>query len=158
MNAPSAEHATFAVERRFDATPAEVFAAWSQPAVKQRWFGDADGWEDVEHKLDFRFGGREYSTGRQPGGPLHVNDTVFLNIVADRRIVFAYTMRLDEKPISASLATMEVRPDGKGARLIYTEQAAFFDGGDNVGQRESGWNWLLGQLEKVLGENSTARA
>jgi hypothetical protein len=53
---------------------------------------------------------------------------------------------------------MEVRPDGKGARLTYTEQAAFFDGGDNVGLRESGWNWLLGQLEKVLGENCAARA
>ncbi|MGF1628788.1 MAG: SRPBCC family protein [Kiloniellaceae bacterium] len=158
MTETSVEHATFKVERRFDATPAQVFAAWAQPAVKRRWFGDADGWEDVEHKLDFRVGGSEFSAARQPGGPLHVNDTVFLNIVPERRIAFAYTMRLDDNPISASLATVEIRPDGRGTRLTYTEQAAFFDGGDNVGLRESGWTWLLGQLEKALAENSAMQA
>jgi uncharacterized protein YndB with AHSA1/START domain len=154
----SLEHASFALERRLDAAPARVFAAWAGPAVKRLWFGDADGWEDVGHSLDFRVGGREFSSARQPGGPLHVNDTVFLNIVPERRIVFAYTMRLDDKPISASLATVEIRPDGKGTRLVYTEQAAFFEGLDGVAMRESGWTWLLDQLEKALEGKIAAQA
>ena len=158
MTKLSVEHASFAIERRLDAAPARVFAAWAEPAVKRLWFGDADGWEDVEHRLDFRVGGREFATGRQPGGPLHVNDTVFLHIVPERRIVFAYTMLLDDKPISASLATVEIRPDGKGTRLVYTEQAAFLDGLDGAATREGGWTWLLDQLEKILERKVAARA
>jgi uncharacterized protein YndB with AHSA1/START domain len=158
MTNASIEHAGFTLERHLDAAPAEVFAAWAEPSVKRRWFGDADGWEDVVHNLDFRVGGSEFSSARQPGGPLHVNETVFLNIVPQRRIVLAYTMRLDDKPISASLTTVALLPDGGGTRLVYTEQAAFFDGLDGVEQRRSGWSWLLGELEKAVVAKAAAPA
>jgi uncharacterized protein YndB with AHSA1/START domain len=36
----SVEHATFVIERRYDASPARVFAAWADPAAKRRWFGN----------------------------------------------------------------------------------------------------------------------
>lgn len=150
MSGSSTEHASFTLERRLDAAVAEVFAAWAEPAAKRRWFGDADGWQDVEHRLDFRVGGSEYSAGRLPGGPLHVNETVFLDIVPERRIVFAYTMRLDDSPLSASLATVMLQPDGGRTRLTYTEQVAFFEGRDDVESRRSGWLWLLAQLEARL--------
>lgn len=150
------EQAGFTIERRLAAAPVAVFAAWAEPALKRRWFGDADGWQDVEHRLDFRVGGSEYATGRQPGGPLHVNETVFLNIVPQRRIVFAYTMRLDDKPLSASLATVTLQPEGGGTRLVYTEQAAFFEGRDGVESRRSGWDWLLDQLTAVVAGKATA--
>jgi uncharacterized protein YndB with AHSA1/START domain len=143
------EHARFTMERHLDAPLAAVFAAWAEPAAKRRWFGEADGWEDVEHRLDFRAGGSEYSAGRLPGGPLYVNETVYLNIVPGRRIVFAYTMRLDDKPLSASLATVTLQPDRGGTRLVYTEQITFFEGRDDVESRRSGWSWLLGRLEAV---------
>lgn len=154
----STKHARFTVERRFDAAPDRVFAAWADPAAKQRWFGDADGWEDVTHSLDFRVGGSERSTARQPGGPMHVNETVFLNIVPQRRIIFAYSMAMDDKPISASLATVEFLAEEGGTRLVYTEQGAFLDGLDDVSLREGGWAWLLGQLAKELGEPAGAAA
>ena len=31
-------HATFALERTYPSSPAQVFAAWADPAVKARWF------------------------------------------------------------------------------------------------------------------------
>src|SRR3546814_12525552 len=72
MESRQEQHATFTLERRLDAPPAAVFAAWAEPALKRRWFGEADGWEDVEHRLDFRVGGSEYSSARQPGGPRQI--------------------------------------------------------------------------------------
>src|SRR3546814_5473466 len=126
-----------------DVCSSDLFAAWAEPALKRRWFGEADGWEDVEHRLDFRVGGSEYSSARQPGGPRHVNETVILNIVPERRIVFAYTMRLDDRPISTSLATVALEPDNGGTRLTYTEQGDFFDGLDGGASRQDGWTWLL---------------
>lgn len=152
MTQHSVDHASFTIERHLAASPAEVFAAWADPAAKRRWFAEADGWQDIEHSLDFRVGGRETSSGRQPDGPLFGNETVFMNIVEERRIVFAYTMLLDGKAISSSLGTVELRPDGAGTLLVYTEQAAFFDGADSVEPREGGWTWLVGQLARELGE------
>ncbi len=32
-------HATFVLERTYEASPAQVFAAWATPAAKARWFG-----------------------------------------------------------------------------------------------------------------------
>ena len=38
MRQRSAHHATFVIERIYDASPARVFAAWSEPEAKARWF------------------------------------------------------------------------------------------------------------------------
>jgi uncharacterized protein YndB with AHSA1/START domain len=40
----SIQHATFAIERTFEATPAQVFAAWADPAAKARWFVGPGDW------------------------------------------------------------------------------------------------------------------
>ena len=56
------------------------------------------------------------------------------------------------QPISSSLATMEFLADGTGTRLVFTEQAAFFPGGDGIEIREAGTRELLGQLAAELGE------
>ena len=68
----------------------------------------------------------------------------------DRRIVFSYTIDRGETRISASLSTVELLPDGAGTRLVFTEQAAFLDGGDQPEIREGGWRSLLEKLDAVL--------
>ena len=156
MGPTTTEHVTFTIERKFAASPERVFAAWSDPAAKRGWFAEADGWTDIEHAMDFRVGGKESASGRQPDGPRFANETVFMNIMPQRRIVFAYTMLLDGKAISASLATVAFAPDGKGTKLTFTEQAAFFEGGDGAAMRKEGWTWLLGQLPGELGERAVA--
>ncbi len=150
MTLPSVTHATFVIERRYAASPPELFRAFADPALKERWFGGGEGWEDISYELDFRLGGSEHSSARQPGGPAHVYDARFLNIVPERRIVSSYVMHLDETPISVSLATVTLEPIADGTRLVYTEQGAFLDGQDKVEQREAGCAWLLDQLGAVL--------
>lgn len=66
------------------------------------------------------------------------NDTVFLDIVPERRIVVAYTMTFDGRRTSVSLATIELGESEGGTRLVYTEQGAFLDGLDQAKMRESG--------------------
>jgi uncharacterized protein YndB with AHSA1/START domain len=71
MTERSVTHATFVVERTYDASPARVFAAWAEPAAKARWFAGPDEWGPGEHELDFRVGGWEISRGGPQGGPVH---------------------------------------------------------------------------------------
>jgi uncharacterized protein YndB with AHSA1/START domain len=146
MTERSVTHATFAVERAYDVSPARVFAAWAQPEAKARWFMEAGG----EFELDFRVGGREFSRGALPDGSSYTFEGRYQDIVADERIVYAYDMHLDDRRISVSLATVELKPDGDRTRLIFTEQGAFLDGFDTPEQREQGTGTLLEALGEEL--------
>lgn len=150
MTPRSVTHATFVIERVYPASPARVFAAFSQPALKARWFVGPDDWQAQEHRLDFRVGGREINRGGPPGGPVHAFDAVYQDIVQDRRIVFTYDMHVGDARLSVSLTTVELVPEGKGTRLIFTEQGAFLDGHEAPAQRELGTRELLESLARAL--------
>ncbi len=146
----SVTHATIVIERRYDASPARVFAAWADPKAKARWFAGSDDWELTGYELDFQVGGRERSASRPPGGPAHIYEARFQDIVPDHRIIFAYDMSLDQTRISVSLATVELESASAGTRLIYTEQGAFLDGHAAPAERERGFGALLDALDAEL--------
>lgn len=150
MTTPSIVHSTFVIERTYPASAARVFAAFSNPATKRRWFADGEGWQIDEFKVDFRVGGRETSRFRFKDGPEVSNDTVYQDVVPDKRIVFVYAMTIGEKRISASLASVELFASGKGTRLVYTEQGQFFDGADQPKGRELGCAELFDKLGEEL--------
>ena len=146
----SVTHATFTLERSYDAPPARVFKAFADPAIKRRWFVEGEGWALEEFVGEFKVGGFERSRFRFRGGEPIRNDTSYHDIVPNERIIFAYTMTLGENRISASLATCEFKPSGAGTQFVFTEQGAFLDGLDQLDQREGGWKVLLDALEKEL--------
>jgi uncharacterized protein YndB with AHSA1/START domain len=146
----SVTHATFVIERSYPASAARVFAAFADPAKKKRWFAEGEGFDVDEFKMDFRVGGSETTRFHTKDGMALTNNTVFHDIVPDHRIVFAYTMSVADKRISASLVTVEFLPDDPGSRLVFTEQGAFFDGADGPAMREDGWRQLLAALAEEL--------
>ena len=150
MTQRSVAHATFVIDRTYDATPARVFAAWASRDAKAKWFVGPDEWEKSNHQLDFRVGGKESVSGGPPGGPMHHYNALYQDIVPNERIVTTYNMHMDDIKTSVSVATLEFRAEGKGTRLIMTEQGAFLDGHDSVEGREEGTRQLLNNLEKTL--------
>lgn len=154
----SVTHSTFVIERNYPAAPERVFNAFKDPARKRHWFAEGEGFAVDEYELDFRVGGFERARFRfVTGQPLEegtpcANDTLYMDIVDNRRIVFAYTMTVGGARISCSLGTVELRPAGGGTDLIYTEQAAFFEGADGAEVREQGWRGLFDQLAKELAD------
>jgi len=146
----SVVHDTFVVERIYDAPPERVFAAWSDPKVKAQWFAGPDEWDNSDHELDFRVGGREHLSGGLPDGPTYSYDATIQDIVPNERIIHTYDMHLDGKRISVSVATVEFLSAGEGTRLVLTEQGAYLDGLDDPRQREQGTNELLEALKNYL--------
>jgi uncharacterized protein YndB with AHSA1/START domain len=72
--------------------------------------------------------------------------------VPNARLVYSYVMHLDDKKISVSLATMQLKDMGGRTTLKVTEQGAFLDGYDDAGSREHGTGYLLDALGASLKE------
>jgi uncharacterized protein YndB with AHSA1/START domain len=146
----AAVHGTFRIERAYAAPPARIFRAFAETEAKRRWFVEGEGWEVFEYTADFRVGGREYSRFRFGTGPAIENETVYLDIVPDARLIFAYRMASEAGPMSASLTTIELVPQGSGTLLVQTEQGAYLDGSDDGTGREAGWRELLESLAREV--------
>jgi uncharacterized protein YndB with AHSA1/START domain len=100
--------------------------------------------------MDVRVGGRERLRGRWQGGVVSDFDAVYHDVIANERLVYSYVMHLNDKKISVSLATLELRAQGAKTTLAVTEQGAFLDGYDDAGSREQGTAQLLEALQKSL--------
>lgn len=143
-------HHTYVIERSYPASCQRVFAAFSDPAKKRHWFAEGERSTLEEFAMDFRVGGTERVCFRLPNGMLCRNDTVYQDIVPDQRIVIAYAMSVNDKRISSSQATTELLPTENGTNLIFTEQAAFFEGADGPQIRQEGWRLHFEQLAKEM--------
>jgi uncharacterized protein YndB with AHSA1/START domain len=146
-----ARHSTFRIERNLAAPRARVYAAFSDEEAKSRWFAGTPGeWTLLERSFDFRVGGEERLRGRWKSGMVSDFHARYWEILPEQRIVYAYEMHLLEKRISVSLATVEFFAEGKGTKLVVTEQGAFLNGYDDAGSREQGTNFLMDALGKSL--------
>ena len=151
----SVSHATFTIERSFPVAPGRVFAAFADPNKKRRWFAAGAGHAVTEPlQMDFQVGGREHTERLIHGDPIDgaqlANDTVFLDILPDARIVLAYSMSVNGTRISSSLATFELQPTPEGTRLVFTDQGAYFENSDGEEIRKQGWTTILNSLAAEL--------
>ncbi|HPE48801.1 MAG TPA: SRPBCC family protein [Hyphomonas sp.] len=156
MPIPSVTHASFTIERLYKTPPGKVFAAFADPAKKRRWYADRSSMIVDSVEMDFRVGGHDrysyrFGAGQPlPEGTTCINNTVYMDIVPDRRIVFAYTMAIGGSCISSSQVTLELLDENGGTLLVFTEQAGFFEGADGPDMRRMGQEALLAELSAEL--------
>jgi uncharacterized protein YndB with AHSA1/START domain len=139
MSEYSTVHSTFSVERRYDASPARVFAAWSDPKARLQWEAVGENFTTTYTQNDFRVGGRDVSRFDFGKSDEYVADAVY-----------AYTMSHNGKRISSSLTTVSMTPADGGTHVVLTEQITILDGGDKVEYRQSGISSQLDQLGVFL--------
>ncbi len=151
MSDRSTTYETFTVEHTYDATLERVFGAWATAKAKARWFaGPKESWKQGLRELDFSEGGHERLVGEWANGAISDYRAVYHDIVLEERIVYSYSMHMDSRRISVSLATVEFYRAGDGARIVVTEQGVFLDGYDHPGERATGTRSLLEALERSL--------
>ena len=150
-DAPLTQHYTFTIERVYDAPRERVFRAWSNADEKAQWFaGPAGQWTPLIREMDFRRGGRERAKGRWDGGDTSDFQATFHDIRENERIVYYYDMHVNDRRISASLATVEFKADGDKTRMAFTEHAVYLDGWPTPEDREAGSQMLLENLGAYL--------
>lgn len=131
---------TLRLERTFDATPQQMWAAWTDPKQYAKWFNPAPGIDLVIHEFDVRPGGRIRFDMPQPDGNPNPQEGVFHVLTPHTRIVSGN----EDKSF---LLDVRIEPVGKRVRLVievtgvppeYHQMAT------------AGWNAGFDKLEKVL--------
>jgi len=146
----SVVYATFSLERTYEASRAQVYRALTDPVAKGKWFGAGGAFTPLAREMEVRNGGRELFEARWASGMVTRFEAHYHDVVPEERLVYVYSMFLDERKISVSLATFELKAAATGTHLILTEQGAFLDGYDDAGSRERGTIGLLNALGASL--------
>lgn len=144
---------TLTVGRTYGAPRSRVFEALIDSVAKVKWFVGGDGYISLVREMSAIPGGHETVKGRWDGGAMSSLETLYHDVIPSERVVYLYVVHLDNRKISASLVTPELREpedDSGDIHLVVTEQGIFPDGYDDPGLRERGTQFLLDVLGNPL--------
>lgn len=140
------------LERVFDAPPAKVYRAWTEPTLLRQWFVPRP-WSLASVDQDLRPGGRANFVMRDPDGKDYPNEGVFLEIVPNRRIVttdaFTEGWIPSGKPFMVAQTTFEELP---GGRTKYTARAMHWNAESKAEHEKMGFHEGWGQTADQLAE------
>jgi hypothetical protein len=94
----------------------------------------------VYDRADFRVGGTDVSRCGPTHDMMFVAETLYLDIVPDRRIVSVETVSKHGTRLSVSLVTADIQPRGGGTRLVLTDQVVALDDPDILKGHEQGYS------------------
>ena len=140
----------FNIERVFAVPQRTVFQAWADIEHKQNWFIGPETWTCTRRSFDFRIGGEEVLHGRFNDGMETLYTARYHLIETNQKLVYVYDMHIDGRHLSLSLASMELNEHPRGSRMLYTEQAVYFNGEDDTKSRMHGTTAHFDRLERCL--------
>ncbi|MCX7307816.1 MAG: SRPBCC domain-containing protein [Afipia sp.] len=133
--------------RRLKASPAKVFAAWTDPEKIIHWFGPANTVGDsVEAQMDVRVGGSFRVRFKTDDGEQHEVGGKYLEVLPNERLVFTWAWH--STPERQSQVTVVLKPEGDMTFLTLTHDK-FFDEAARDGHKR-GWTGTLDKLERLF--------
>lgn len=143
----TAANVTLRLERRLEAAPEKVFAAWTQAEALKHWFAPTAEHATHVDLLEPRVGGRYRIEMRHSGGDVHTVVGSYREFQAPRRLVFTWRWE-SAPPESESLVTVTIEPEGTGARLVLLHER-FADAAERD-KHNQGWTGCLDRLPGAL--------
>lgn len=146
-------------ERIIEIRPELVWAAWTEPRHIKHWFTPAP-WKTIDCEIDLRPGGIFRTTMQSPEGQAFPNLGCYLEVVAQRKLVWTNALGPSFRPMLlagdtfgeggpfAFTATIAMVPHGEGTR--YTAKVMHADAAGREQHAamgfEAGWSAALEQL------------
>ncbi|MGB7257300.1 MAG: SRPBCC family protein [Pseudolabrys sp.] len=133
------------IKRRFNAPPAKVFSAWTDPEKVKRWMGPGEV-KALSAEADPRKGGRYRWVMKGPDGEEHDVSGVYREVIPNEKLVFTWAWKTT--PERESMVTLTFKPDGDGTLFTLTHEQ-FFDE-DARDRHNVGWTGAMDKLDKFL--------
>lgn len=133
------------IKRRLNATPAEVFDAWTDPTLLMQWFGP-ENVETQEVSVDARVGGGFRVVMLEDTGERHEVSGTYYEVVANERLAFSWSWVTT--PERVSQVTVTFKPDGAGTILTLLHEQLFDE--QAVKGHTHGWTGSLAKLEALF--------
>ena len=139
------------IERTYDATPEEVFDAWTTPEVLRRWWAvHPDGTTPVA-EVDLRVGGRYRLSMEGPDGERHTVQGEYSEVDRPHRLVYSWVWELDAGGLGlASTVAVEFRANGERTTVVL-EHTGLPDSGSRD-RHAQGWAACM----DIFGERGVA--
>lgn len=135
------------VRRAYDAAPARVYRAWTDPRVARR-FLCPEGMTMPHVVMDVRVGGIYRISMQSSAGEPFIVHGVYREVVPERRLVMTWEWEEDDPADRhESLLTLEFAPHGTGTELTLTHER--LASVESRNRHEHGWNSILGKLEDL---------
>jgi len=145
MSTQTATKPSLTLKRRFNAPPAKVFAAWTDPEKMKHWMGP-EGVQGISCEIDPRVGGRYRLVMRASNGDEHDVSGVYREVTPNEKLVFTWAWK--STPERESLVTLTFKPDGAGTLLTLIHEQFFDETARD--HHQHGWVGSLDKLEKFV--------
>ncbi len=134
------------IERTFDAPAEEVFDAWTNPEVIERWFRPGREWKKPSAEVDLRVGGTVRVVMRDPSGDPVEAGGEYTEIDRPRRLAFTWTF--EDDPSNQQLIELEFIEQDGATTVVFLNS--------NISEEKrrdaqyEGWTACIDNMERVL--------
>jgi len=141
--------------RTFEATPEEIWQAWTDPDSLAEWFSRWTTTPRDTVAIDARVGGRyTYTMVNDDTGDKIVTGGVYREVVPFERLVFTWG-KPDDDPDETPVVTITLEPVGDLTRMTFDLRGV--DGTKGDGYFYDGWDEALDALGEHLGPSQPGR-
>jgi uncharacterized protein YndB with AHSA1/START domain len=114
-----ADLSTLRLERTYDASPEEVFDAWTNPEVLRRWWASEPDFKTPVAEVDLRVGGSYRLSMQSPAGALHTVRGEYREVSRPARLVYTWAWEeADGSTGHESTVTVSFQPAGERTAVV----------------------------------------
>jgi uncharacterized protein YndB with AHSA1/START domain len=138
------------LERTFDATPEEVFDAWTNPEVLRRWWAAAPTWRTPVAEVDLRVGGSYRLSMEDPEtGAVHTVGGEYREVRRPERLAYSWRWeQADGGTGHESTVTVDFLAEGTGTTVVIEHLGLTTP--ESAAQHRHGWTGCLENLRTRL--------
>ena len=151
MTAIATDHGTVGVEQILNVPVARAYGAFADPDERVRWSAPSDSAVFIYDATNFSVGGLDLARCGAKEDPRYRVEARYVDIVAERRVVWTETIRELDKPLATNITTLEFIPEGRHTRLKVTVQVTSFVGAGMITNTKAGYEGSLANMARHLG-------
>jgi uncharacterized protein YndB with AHSA1/START domain len=144
-----ADDRTLVLTRLIAAPPANLYRAWTEPALMKQWFAPLP-WTTPHAEVDVRPGGSSLVVMRDPDGTEFPNRGVYLDVQPNRRLVFTDAYVRAWEPSAKPFMTVVLSFAEEASGTLYTARVHHWTAEDRKTHEAMGFHQGWGQCADQL--------